>query len=451
MKKVYLKLIAISLTLILSVSVVAMSSYAWLVLSGNPAVSNIQVVIGGGNTILIAPDVTKEVDGVIYHYPGAFTDNMNFSRYTTYSYLNDLAGLTPVSTADGVTWFIPQYYDYSDAEVRQGTALSGMLKDFDEFYQDIELEYANLPADNEELSEKGSYIYLDFWVVSPGDDFTLRLSTGTDTGSFVVDLMQPESNETTEGVSKYALTSPEHVGTAAIRLGFLANPYQLTDDSMLLYQSSPYVDKRYTSLRGIYGEPNTGNAQLAENRFTIYEPNADVHPYGNAAEGSYVRTMPIGLVDGVAQPVSVYDRLTVQSANRWLTLPEKTTSEVAQRFQAAILMKDAENMSPEEISDFFYREYLQWQIGPYVTKGQFVTNTAPLAGYGSGLTSAEYDALPKSGATEDVYIIKLERNVPQRIRMFIWIEGQDVDCVNEVAASNFAINLELAGGNDEEK
>lgn len=290
MKKVYLKLIAISLTLVLSVSVVAMSSYAWLVLSGNPAVSNIQVVIGGGNTILIAPDVTKEVDGVTYHYPGAFTDNMNFSRYTTYSYLNDLAGLTPVSTADGVTWFIPQYYDYSDAEVRQGTALSGMLKDFDEFYQDIELEYANLPADNEELSEKGSYIYLDFWVVSPGDDFTLRLSTGTDTGSFVVDLMQPKFNENTEGVSKYALTSPEHVGTAAIRLGFLANPYQLTDDSMLLYQSSPYVDKRYTSLRGIYTEPDSGSAQLAENRFTIYEPNADVHPYGNAAEGSYVRT-----------------------------------------------------------------------------------------------------------------------------------------------------------------
>ena len=57
MKKIYLKLIAISLTLILSVSVVAMSSYAWLVLSGNPAVSGIQVVIGGGNTILIAPEL----------------------------------------------------------------------------------------------------------------------------------------------------------------------------------------------------------------------------------------------------------------------------------------------------------------------------------------------------------------------------------------------------------
>lgn len=451
MRKIYLKLIAISLTLILSVSVMAMSSYAWLVLSGNPAVSGIQVVIGGGNTILIAPDVTKEVDGTIYHYPGPFTDNMNFSRYTTYAYLKNLAGLNPVSTADGVNWFIPQYYDFSDAEVRQGKALSGMLKDFSEFYQDIELEYANIPAENKELSEEGSYVYLDFWVVSPGDDFTLRLSTGTDTGSFVLDLMQPERNETLEGFSKYVLTYPEHVGSSAIRLGFLANPYRLTDDSMLHYQNSPYVDKRYTSLRGLYAEPNSGSAQLDGNRFTIYEPNADVHPYGNAADGSYVRTMPIGLVDGVVQPVSVYDRLTVQSASRWLTLPENTASEVEQRFQAAILMKDTENMSMKEISDFFYGEYLQWQIAPYVTKGQFVKNTAPLAGYGSGLSVAEYEAQPKGGATEDVYIIKLERNVPQRIRMFIWIEGQDVDCLNAVAASSFAINLELAGGNDEVK
>lgn len=449
MRKIYLKLIAISLTLVLSVSVMAMSSYAWLVLSGSPAVSGIQVVIGGGNTILVAPDVTKEVDGTIYHYPGPFTDNMNFSRYTTYAYLKDLAGLTPVSTADGVNWFIPEYYDYSDQEVRQGKALSGTLKDFKDFYQDIELEYANIQAGNKTLSERGSYIYLDFWVVSPGDDFTLRLSTGTDTGSFVVDLMQPEHNETLEGTSKFVLTYPDHVGSTAIRLGFLANPYRLTDDSMLHYQNSPYVDKRYTSLRGLYAEPDSGNAQLDGNRFTIYEPNADVHPYGNAAQGSYVRTMPVGVVRGEVQPISVYDRLVVQSANSWLTLPEKTSSELEQRFQAAILMKDTENMSPEEISDFFYEEYLQWQIAPYVTKGQFLKNTVPLADYGSVLSAVEYDAQQKSGATEDVYIIKLERNVPQRIRMFIWIEGQDVDCVNQVAMSNFAISLELAGGNDE--
>ena len=50
---------------------------------------------------------------------------------------------------------------------------------------------------------------------------------------------------------------------------------------------------------------------------------------------------------------------------------------------------------------------------------------------------------------DDVYIIKLERNVPQRIRMFIWLEGQDVDCVNYVSTSSLVVNLELAGASEE--
>ena len=41
--------------------------------------------------------------------------------------------------------------------------------------------------------------------------------------------------------------------------------------------------------------------------------------------------------------------------------------------------------------------------------------------------------------------MNLERNVPQRIRMYVWLEGQDVDCVREAALENFAIGIELAG------
>lgn len=72
MNRIYRKLIAIIFALVLSVAVVVMSSYAWFVLSGNPAVTGIQVAIGGGNTILVAADVQQEVDGVVYHYPGRF-------------------------------------------------------------------------------------------------------------------------------------------------------------------------------------------------------------------------------------------------------------------------------------------------------------------------------------------------------------------------------------------
>lgn len=449
MNKIYLKLIAISLTLILSVTVVGMSSYAWLVLSGNPTVTGIQIAIGGGNTILVAPDMTTEVDGVIYHYPGPFSDNMNFSTQKGYAYLNELAGLTPVSTADGVNWFLPEYYDFFDEEVLRGTALSGSLKDFSEFIWDVELEHANVPANEPNRSEKGSYVFLDFWVVSPGDNYSLRVSTGTDTGSFVMDIPGIVKNEGADVLGKYSLSKPENVGSSALRIGFLANPFRVTDDTMLYYQSSPFFNANYTRLQGLYQEPNTGNANVEGNRFTIYEPNADLHPYGAAQNGAYVQTLPIGFVDGDIKPVSVYDRLTVQHSSSWLTLEGKTSSELEQRFQASLLMMEPDEMTAEEMTDAFFREYQQWQIAPYVTKGKFVTKSASLSSYGGAVSSEAFAALDSSGATEDVYIIKLEKNVPQRIRMFVWLEGQDVDCVNAVGTSSFVISLELAGGNDE--
>ena len=42
-------------------------------------------------------------------------------------------------------------------------------------------------------------------------------------------------------------------------------------------------------------------------------------------------------------------------------------------------------------------------------------------------------------------LLTAEKNIPQRIRMFVWIEGQDVDCTEEAIALDFAMSVELAG------
>ena len=110
MKKIYFKLIVMLVALLLSVSVVIMSSYAWLVLAGNPAVTGIQVAIGGGNTILTAPNIRiVEEDGTVYNHPGHFSDKLNFGMNPGYEYLRELGNLTPVSTSNGMEWFIPTY------------------------------------------------------------------------------------------------------------------------------------------------------------------------------------------------------------------------------------------------------------------------------------------------------------------------------------------------------
>ena len=448
MKKIYAKLILITVTLIMSVSVVAMASYAWFVMSANPVATGIQVSIGGSNTILIAPDVAQEVDGTVYHYPGAFSDKMNLSQQDSYDYLDDLAGLNPVSTADGVNWFLPSYYNTNDQEVQEGKVLNGSLRDVEDFLQDSHLEYANLSKDETEKIEQGSYIYLDFWVVSPSGDYTLRVSTptaaGDDSGgSFVIDLLQAERNSD----GSYDLVYSESAAAATVRVGFLANGNRIVDDTMLYYQDSVNFDERFNSLRGVYYDSGSG-AEQESTRFTIYEPNADHHPEDTALSGSYIATKPIALVNGVPTEVSVSDRLTVQKTSLWSSAENGLGTSVEQRFQAAVLGMDLTDADEQDVMDAFYHTYLQGQISPYVTKGVFIKRTSDLYKYGAAADAGQLSNLDTAGATDDVYIIKLERNVPQRIRMFIWLEGQDVDCVDSVRASNFAVNIELAGGNE---
>ena len=445
MRKIYIKLTAVTLTLVFSVVVMVMSTYAWLVLAGNPEVTGMQVTIGGNNTVLIAPDIVKVVDGKTYHIPGDFTSTMQFNKQDSYEYLNSVGGLTPVSTSDGVRWFLPAYYDQTDPEVRDGSVYSGQLKDVSAFTIDDELLYANLPAEQKEKIARGSYVYMDFWVVSHGGDYDLRVSTGDDTGgSFVVDMMQPEKDDSYAG---YALVENDHKAAAAVRVGFLANPVRTDSETYLAYQNSRYFQSRYTSLQGFYLEPDSGSAEIAGSRFTIYEPNCDLHPTDAAEDGSYVVTNPLGLQNGNIVPVSVVDRVTAQKTSSWTKAENGSGTALAQRFQSAIIGKDLDGMNLQQVGDYFYSSYLQGQYTAYVQKGSFIKKTADLYKFTDTITAGQLSGIEHAGATDDVYIISLERYVPQRIRMFIWLEGQDVDCVNSVAASAFAVNIELAGGN----
>ena len=444
MKKIYVKLIQMTLILIVSVTVVVSSSYAWMVLSGNPVATGIQVAVGGGTTILIAPDITETVDGEVYHYPGHFSDTMKFNAQPSYAFLRDVGGLTPVSTADGVNWFLPTYYDHTDEEVRQGIAVSGQLKEITAFTLENELEHANIPAINPEKIKEGSYLYLDFWVVSPSADFTLRVSTDDEgDGSFVVDL--PNVIKVGE---QYQMSEDDGQASAAVRVGFLANQLGVSEGNHQRYAQTYYYKEQYEQLRGLYQEPSSGSANLTSNRFTIYEPNGDLHPGDAEANGAYIPTRPITLLEGTAIDLPVMDRVTMRLTNSWKAADSGDGTRLSQTFGAAMLNKDASEMTPEEAAVNFYHNYLQWQVSTYVQKGLMMKTSAQLQNFQERITADQLAQLTKAGATDDVYIISLEKNIPQRIRMFIWLEGQDVDCVNEISASSMMINLELAGSSE---
>ncbi|MBQ4047688.1 MAG: hypothetical protein IJC93_04900 [Clostridia bacterium] len=437
MNKLGPKLIAATMAVVLAVVMSVMVTYAWTVLSTAPVAEGIQITIGGSNTILVAPDLTKTVDGKTYHFPGGFSGKLNFSHHEAYAYLSEIASLMPVSTADGKHWIIPEYYDILDEAVLNGEACVGVMKPMEEFTVDTQLQYANLT----EFSASGSYVYLDFWVVSPGTEYTLRMSHGDENGgSYLLELM--DAAETADG--GFVLTATEGTAAATARIGFLVNSNPAGETALSCYRESATFSDQYRKLVGVFEAEQTGGVWQQEN-FTIYEPNGDVHP--NGENGTYVLTRPLGIVGGRVQETDIWNCLSVSLENRWKQA-DAYTPPIDELFQAALLGKNIN--SAQEAEHEFYNKYLQGQFMPYVDKGQFIQSTASLQGYcyGDGMVSIEeMRALQTAGATDDISIVTLQKNVPQRIRMFLWLEGQDVDCANTESPINFAVSIELAGSN----
>lgn len=445
MKKAFLKLIAAFMSLILAAAMVVTMSYAWMTLSTTPIAEGLQISIGGGNVILIAADQTQTVDGETYHFPAKFNQTLNFNAWDAYDYLDEVGALSPVSTADGVNWIIPEYYDLDDLAVHNGEAVAGQMKPMSAFTLDTALTYGNLTREEQADRGRGGYVYLDFWVVSPGTDYQLRISQGDENGgSYLLELQEPADGDG----DAYTLTATAGSAAASARVGFLVNEDLVTDDSMRYYQNSLGYDDRYTRLRGIFHEEGEIAWQSGSSRFTIYEPNADLHPEGVA--GSYAVTSPLTWESGSISPTDVGDRLAVQLTNSWKAYSHTGVS-LEELFQTALVGKSFDSL--DEVKNAFYHDYLQDQLMPYVNKGSFIQNTASLYSLVGGdgtVDPSELEALGKAGATDDICIVSLEKNTPQRIRMFVWLEGQDVDCVNALGDLDLALSIELAGSKIDE-
>lgn len=445
MNKLLTKLIASILALTAAAALVVTSSYAWLTLSNTPEINGIQINIGGSNTLMVAPDVAvQNADGTVSHYPGVFNADLSFGSYDTYSYLKELAGLLPVSTADGVNWIVPDFYDETDEEVQNGTARQGQIKDAEDFFVDNTLFSANLTPEQQSNTTTGNYIYLDFWVAAPAEDFKLRVSTGNEqdsSGSFVISRMEPVADE--NGI--YTLVAADDAAAASVRIGFQVNQNWADQTDVQNYVGSKGYDNRFTQLMGLYQEP--GKQATAESAFTIYEPNGNLHPE-DLEDSSYYITRPLGVVEGVVAPTDL-SRLSVQLANRWITDKSGTSTLLEQEFTTAFFGQNLSDVSPEEMVTRFYKKRLQGLYASYIDRGGFVKNTNNLyAAAEDGVVAGDAPELHAlAGATDDAVIAVLPKNVPQRIRMFIWLEGQDADCIGQEVASNLIINLEFAGSN----
>lgn len=458
-----LKLTALALMVIMSLTVAVTSTYAWLTMSSSPVLEGLRVTVGGDNTIKVAADISaKTEDGTTVHYPAAFTEHLNLSLYSQYEYLGKLAGLSPVSTADGVNWFLPTYYKSSDLEVQNGNAAAGTIRPVQAFTREVDLASANQTGPLTD-SRAGHYAYFDLWVMSPSGDCDLRVATGTDpdddSGSYVIAL--PDLSKGADG--SFALNENASSVAASARVGFLVNTTPLSGESgttalLSAISENSNTGGSYNSLRGVYAEKcsSTQNFHGSES-FVIYEPNADCHP-GSAADGGYIATYPVGVdANGKGKEQSVFTNLTVQKQSTWKA-NGTGKSLLAGQLEAALFQfttqlgeEKMNALTAEQAAELFYAKYLQGQYSFLVQKGHFFPDSAALSmgidPNTRSIAGAELGTYKTAGATEDAVIVRLERNVPQRIRVFIWLEGQDADCTGATENLRFAVNLQLAGAN----
>lgn len=430
MMKISKNLYVSVILMIVSLSLMITVSFAWLTLSNAPVIDNIKLVIGGDNTIKIAQNIEGEVNGETINYPGVFQKTSSLDIDSDYL-------LSPVSTADGVNWFVLK------DEMKTSEK---MVSSLDDFVLDANYRYAN--------TENGGYVFVDFWIVSSIDNCILRIASGDkdgkEAGSYAVQLPSSVDNFTNE--TGLSLDDSFQSLSSSLRVGFLVNEDKVDENTVMnSYMNSKQYDKQYKSLKGVY-ETNTNY------RFLIYEPNGLSHSnegksalltkdgieYVDCYDGDYHITKPIGLNDnGEVDFVDIADRLVVQSENTW-KYDENIL--VLDELYQSFLKSNASDKSIEA----FYNHYLKDTYLPYVNSGLFFDDTWNLYsmdGYGTRVKSK--DLLSSSylynNAVTSSQIVRLRKNVPQRIRMFVWIEGQDVDCSYYAADKMLALRLELAG------
>lgn len=422
-RQYHIKILASALLIVLSLSMLVMVTFAWYVMSTAPEVSGMQIKIGS-DTIRVAPDCT---DTSGQHYPGAFQGVLETD---TKAIPENFWGLIPVSTADGKHWFSATYESLENGGDRKT----------DEYLEDTTLSSANLTT---RPKSGGNYLYLDFWVVAP-KDYDLRVSTATQgsgqSGSYVK--VFPQIKMDTAG--NYSLEETQRQAESSLRIGFLVNEDPAEVDS---YKNRNTYDTAYKILKGVYQEQGK-ELPTSQTSFTIYEPNCDWHA-DTKFSGQYKETQPLALVNGKPQQVKLetYDgtKLAAQTSATWTQADNGTETKLAQALQTAVLdakTTDRSITNGQSAGEYLLNQYLKGQLSGYITSGQFIENTGTLK---DGTSLTDMTDMDKAGATTDAVIVSLKKNVPQRIRMFVWLEGQDIDCTNEAALKTLLLNLELAG------
>ncbi len=427
-------LIISGITLFIAAVILVAASFAWLTLSTDPEIRGLSLTMATADFLYVS------TDGSNWQQSANLSDEFKYH-----------VELRPVSTYDGINWFLPEYNDF------------GELLDISEFTLDDTLEYANVyayrtdgsgnpipdsPLEGIELMDaqaKGHYVYTDFFLMTGEGICDVRLSKPKNMevlqdwevaqgiyGSFAIASLIDSGEGHLEASELLA-------GESALRIGFL--PISI-GEAVLDADTGEILKDEDGNIIYEYSPVNEGDGY----RFVIYEPNADMRSYegkpGSAGsehteiyvigytfdgddyqDGNYIRTTPIAhITDNEDDHYDLKEidpeRLIIQRKSTWKDLSGFDPSELA---------VDIENA----------------RVSQYLNMGEFVSDSSFV--YGEDRIVDLEDGSIAKGNASDTVVVRLSNNRPLKIRLFVWIEGQDVDCWNDISADRFLVNLEFGG------
>lgn len=360
------------------------------------------VLLGGATYAWFAISTTPEIFGISATIAAAneslpFELSLDGENWTTTldmtALFDDADVLRPISTADGENWYIPIY----DA--------NGSVNDFFRIPASSIDGYANTgDADTNYL------VYADIYIRTSNqnqDSFGLVLSNPssldtvqdeeTSYGTFV--LYQPTVDDDGDIQTNDAM--------AALRIGF-----EIFDE----------VDAS-TSLSLIDEDAET--AYASEGTFYIYEPNADMRS-ADLATIAQSQTANLDYIYGnEIQPKDYNDY-----------------KEEVQETSVPQYVENADGTSTFEmvVVDTIQQYTSAWDL------------TALQTLFDGGGTTYDSTYIDSIGAFVDTTPIMttVSYGEVKKIRIYLWLEGQDIDCWNQIAGGNIYANLEFTSRDSSE-
>ncbi len=423
------KLLITGLCLLLSVVLLATASFAWFTLSTSPEISGMQVRLFTDQAVLVSATID-----------GEYSQYIDLSEAFKY-----YAPLKPVSTINGKDWFIPEYND------------DGTLAELDKFKKDSNLENANVLVykqtgtdtdgkpvyteltDDEYVAanQKGYYVYCTFYLKTQLEEGCSVTLSAPDRNNENIEQWETEQNDGAGVYGSYVLGNyeideDEELATIdnnaqnAMRVGFLTADSK-ENERFVIYE--PNADKR-SSITNKPEPEADGSADYiygySLKKNPSYTDGGTEPMYLNYKDNAYIPTKPIGLdKDGNVAALDIKgENLIVQKSSSW------NVSKIQEAFA------NEKPLGSNCVSEF----------------GKFIK-------YNSSLTIDKSTGIYEFGNTENgtdlassTIIADLVAEEPKEIKMFVWIEGQDADCWNDIASGSFVVNLEFAAQNkaDEE-